>query len=145
MRLRPRSVLAVSAVLWLAGLVRATPCSAHPAAAGDLPLVWVLSTGGTISGKGLTSTSLAEYNAGALLGEELVSAVPEIKQVATIKVEQIANVSSPDITIANWLTLADRINAIFANDRKVAGVVITHRSEERRVGKEGRSRWSPYH
>ena len=24
-------------------------------------------------------------------------------------------------------------------------VVITHRSEERRVGKECRSRWSPYH
>jgi L-asparaginase len=92
----------------------------------ELPVVWVLSTGGTISGKGASSTSLAEYKSGALLGEELVAAVPEIKQVATIKVEQIANVSSTDITIANWLTLANRINAIFAGDPAVAGVVITH-------------------
>src|SRR5256886_5618794 len=27
----------------------------------------------------------------------------------------------------------------------IIGVAITHRSEERRVGKECRSRWSPYH
>ncbi len=93
---------------------------------GELPVVWVFSTGGTISGKGASSTSLAEYKAGALLGEELVAAVPEIKQVATVKVEQIANVSSTDITVAHWLTLANRINAIYASDPKVAGVVITH-------------------
>ena len=29
--------------------------------------------------------------------------------------------------------------------RKVARVRLTNRSEERRVGKECRSRWSPYH
>ena len=29
--------------------------------------------------------------------------------------------------------------------RKVAKVRLTNRSEERRVGKECRSRWSPYH
>ena len=72
------------------------------------------------------STSLAEYKSGALLGEQLVAGVPEIKQVASVKVEQIANVSSTDITIANWLTIANRINAIFKDDPKVAGVVVTH-------------------
>ena len=92
----------------------------------ELPLVWVLSTGGTISGRGATSTSLADYRSGAFLGEELVNAVPEIRQVARVKVEQIANVSSTDITIAHWLTLAKRINAIFENDPLTAGVVITH-------------------
>jgi L-asparaginase type II len=96
------------------------------AASAERPTVWVLSTGGTISGKGATSTSLAEYQAGAMRGEELVAAVPELKQVATIKVEQIANVSSTDITLEHWLTLANRINAIYAEDPKVAGVVITH-------------------
>src|SRR3712207_152069 len=30
-------------------------------------------------------------------------------------------------------------------DRVVEGYVVRHRSEERRVGKECRSRWSPYH
>src|SRR5256885_16955921 len=29
--------------------------------------------------------------------------------------------------------------------RSMAGIEIVHRSEERRVGKECRSRWSPYH
>jgi L-asparaginase len=73
-----------------------------------------------------TSTSLAEYKPGALLGEEIVNAVPEIKAVATVKVEQIANVSSADITIEHWLTLAHRINEIFAADATVSGVVVTH-------------------
>lgn len=102
------------------------PASAQTGANRDLPLVWVLSTGGTISGQGATSTSLAEYRSGALLGEQLVAGVPEIKQVASVKVEQIVNVGSTDITIANWLTIANRINDIFRDDPKVAGVVVTH-------------------
>ena len=118
---RLASVLAISSAL----LVHATPTLAQ-ASRADLPLVWVLATGGTISGKGASSTSLAEYKAGALLGEELVNAVPEIKQVATVRVEQIANVASTDLTIDNWLTLANRVNAIFDADPKAAGVVITH-------------------
>jgi L-asparaginase/Glu-tRNA(Gln) amidotransferase subunit D len=97
------------------------PCAAQRAnGSKDLPLVWVLSTGGTISGKGASSTSLTEYKAGSLLGEELVKAVPEIQQYARVRVEQIVNIGSPDITIENWITLAKRINRIFADDAKVA-------------------------
>jgi len=88
--------------------------------------VWVLSTGGTISGRGSSPTDLTNYRAGSLLGEQLVAGVPEIAQIADVKVEQIVNVASPDITIANWLTLAKRINAIFTSDPSTAGVVITH-------------------
>jgi L-asparaginase len=102
-----------------------TPCAGQDAPK-TLPVVWVLSTGGTISGRGATSTSLAEYKSGAILGEDLVRSVPEIAQVATVKVEQIANVSSTAITTAHWLTLAHRINAIFAAEPETAGVVITH-------------------
>jgi L-asparaginase/Glu-tRNA(Gln) amidotransferase subunit D len=80
----------------------ASPAKAQTEASRELPLVWVLSTGGTISGQGATSTSLAEYKSGALLGEQLVAGVPEIKQVASVQVEQIVNVSSTDVTIANW-------------------------------------------
>jgi L-asparaginase len=108
-----------------------TLCSAPGWAAQEvgppaLPLVWVLATGGTISGRGATSTSLTEYKSGSVLGEELVRGVPEIALVARVRVEQIANVSSTDITIANWLTLARRINEIYAADPHVAGVVVTH-------------------
>jgi L-asparaginase len=86
----------------------------------------VLSTGGTISGKGASATSLTEYKAGSYLGEELVAAVPEIQQVATVHAEQITNVRSSDLTFENWLTLAKRINSIFAADPDVAGIVVTH-------------------
>jgi L-asparaginase len=101
------------------------PAAAQPAPPAR-PLVWVLSTGGTISGRGAASTSLAEYESGALTGADLVAAVPEIADVADVRVEQIANVSSTDITLAHWLTLANRINAIFDADPNAAGVVITH-------------------
>jgi len=92
----------------------------------ELPTVYVLSTGGTIAGKGGSSMSLSEYRGGSLLGEELVKSVPEIEQYANVKVEQVTNVGSQDITTEHWTTLANRINAIFAENPEVAGVVVTH-------------------
>jgi len=92
----------------------------------EFPLVWVLSTGGTIAGKGVSSTSLSEYKAGSVLGQELIDAVPEIKKFANVKVEQVCNVGSPDIKVEMWAKLANRINGIFAEDPKVSGFVITH-------------------
>lgn len=108
------------------GLAPSRSPSAQGVRPATLPLVWVISTGGTIAGRGASSTSLSDYKAGAILGEELVRAVPEIKQYADVKVEQLFNVSSTDLTVANWVTLASRINTIFAEDPRVAGVVVTH-------------------
>ena len=34
---------------------------------------------------------------------------------------------------------------VLENPQKIIGAIGTERSEERRVGKECRSRWSPYH
>ena len=109
-----------------AALFTAATFSAQTGGGGERPIVWVLSTGGTIAGTGASSISLTQYKSGSLLGEALVAAVPEIKSIATVKTEQIANVSSNDITINHWLTMANRINEIFANDPKVAGIVVTH-------------------
>jgi len=95
-------------------------------ASGELPLVVVLSTGGTIAGRGGSTTSLTEYKSGSILGSELIDAVPEIKNYAQVRVEQIANIGSTNMNTAIWLKLAARINAIFSEDAKVAGVVITH-------------------
>ena len=100
--------------------------SAQAPPPSTLPTVVVIATGGTIAGRGASSTSLSNYKAGALAGEELVKAVPEIKQYADVRVEQLFNVSSSDLTVANWLELANRINTIFAGDPKVAGIVVTH-------------------
>jgi L-asparaginase len=86
--------------------------------------VCVLSTGGTISGRGSSPTDLSNYRSGGVLGDDVVKGVPQICQFATVKVEQIVNVGSPDITTENWLTIANRLSAIFA-DPAVAGVVVT--------------------
>jgi L-asparaginase len=94
--------------------------------AADLPLVVVLSTGGTIAGRGGASTSLTEYKSGSILGSELIDAVPEIKGYAQVRVEQIANIGSTNMNPAIWLKLANRINDIFKQDPKVSGVVVTH-------------------
>jgi L-asparaginase type II len=92
----------------------------------DLPLVWVLSTGGTIASSGGSPTDLSNYSVGNLSGEDLLHAVPAIGQLARIKVEPIANVFSSDLTTSHWLTLSRRINEILSADPSVAGVVVTH-------------------
>jgi L-asparaginase len=101
-----------------------TSAFAQSAATKELPVVWIFATGGTIAGQASTSTNLTDYKPG-VLGEQLVAGVPEIKQVARVRVEQIANVLSPDITVAHWLTLANRINAVL-REPDVAGAIVTH-------------------
>src|SRR5687768_18526848 len=81
----------------IAAMMAAAPSFAHAAQpAKPLPTVVVLSTGGTIAGKGGATTALSEYKSGSILGEELVNAVPEIKQYANVRVEQVVNVGSPN-------------------------------------------------
>jgi L-asparaginase len=99
--------------------------TALPTTAQTKPIVYVLSTGGTIAGSGSSSTDLSNYKPGAILGEQLVKAVPQIAQIADVRVEQVVNVNSSDITIENWLTLARRIQAILKEAPAVSGFVIT--------------------
>src|SRR6266436_6105810 len=121
----PRFFGNLAAVVLATGFACNFSCWAQQAIK-ELPLVWVLSTGGTIAGTGASSTNVAEYKGGTILGEDLVKAVPEIKQFANVKVQQIINIRSPDVKLENLLTLANGINGIFANDPSVAGVVVTH-------------------
>ena len=100
--------------------------SSPPDRPGARPLVWLLSTGGTIAGKGASSTNLTEYRGSSLLGSELLASVPEIERYAEVKVEQVVNVASPNMTADVWRTLSARINSIFSEDPRVAGVVVTH-------------------
>ncbi len=92
----------------------------------ELPRVVVLSTGGTIAGRGDSAMSLSEYKAGSLDGEQLVEAVPELREFARVRVEQVGNIGSSNMTMAVWCTLARRIDTLFAGDAGIAGVVITH-------------------
>ena len=101
------------------------PSFGQTTSAKPLPLAWVLSASGTISGRGSSPTDLSNYRSGGVLGEDVVKGVPQISQFATVKVDQIVNVGSPDITTENRLTIATRLSAVFA-DPPVAGVVVTH-------------------
>lgn len=87
-----------------------------------LPRVVVLATGGTIA-----STYDEEIGAlrAALTGDEIVSAVEGLSEIARVSVEQVANVNSRDMTPAVWLELGRRANALLA-EPDVAGVVVTH-------------------
>ncbi|MCR4621777.1 MAG: asparaginase [Clostridiales bacterium] len=88
------------------------------------PKIVVLATGGTIAGVGEAGKT-AGYKPGSLSAEELLSAVPELKDVAEIEAIQVCNVNSDDITADIWLTLARTINEL-AQDPDIKGFVLTH-------------------
>jgi len=84
----------------------------------SLPLVKVVATGGTI----------ANTPSGRLHAGEVAKAIPALRKVARLEVEELVRVASSSITVENWLTLARRINEILARETEVKGVVVTHGS-----------------
>ena len=90
------------------------------------PSLLLLATGGTIAGRGVTSTSLSSYTAGAMSGSELLQELPQLQEAAQIQVEQLANLDSADLQFQHWIDLVQRIRQVFAASPELAGVVITH-------------------
>ena len=86
----------------------------------------LLATGGTIAGSADDSATLNDYTAGVLGGDALLAAVPQLQDLATITVEQVANVDSADLLFEHWRALVACIRDAFAADPELAGVVITH-------------------
>lgn len=84
----------------------------------------VLATGGTIAGVGEQGKT-AGYKPGTLSADDLIAAVPELKDIAYIEALQICNVNSDDITDKIWLEIAQKINEL-SEDPTVTGFVITH-------------------
>jgi L-asparaginase len=83
-----------------------------------LPLVKVVATGGTI----------ANTPSGRLHAGEVAEAIPQLKKVARLEVEEFMRVGSSAITVEQWLALAKRVNEILAREPEVKGVVVTHGS-----------------
>jgi len=89
---------------------------AGTATQGDtLPRVYLFATGGTISNR----------DGGRLTVDELIKSVPNLSQRVRAEGEQFSNVSSGEITLAQWLDLSRRINDRFKKDADLAGVVVT--------------------
>ena len=101
-------------LLALSALLGISPALAQE----KLPLIKVVATGGTI----------ANTPSGRLHAGEVAEAIPQLKKVARLEVEELMRVGSSAITLAQWLTLARRINEIFAREPEVKGVVVTHGS-----------------
>ena len=91
---------------------------AWPLAAGAPPRVRVIATGGTI----------ANHIAGRLSGSALVDSVPSVSAIARVEAETFSNVSSVELTLADWVRLSKRVNDVLANG-DVAGVVVTSGSD----------------
>ena len=90
----------------------------------------VLATGGTIAGAGEQGKNVG-YKSGSIEAQTLIDAVPELKNVANIFVEQVCNINSDDITSEIWILLALRIkelseNGFGATHENVDGFVIMH-------------------
>lgn len=99
-------------------------CLAGSVHAAEKPHIVILATGGTIAGSAQSQTQ-AGYSSGQVGVDILINAVPQVREIASVTGEQVANVGSQDMSDAIWLTLARRVNALLA-DSGVDGVVITH-------------------
>jgi len=96
----------------------------YAAAQTKTPKIAILATGGTIAGAAATGTQSA-YTSGAVTIDAMIAAVPGIKDLASIKGEQISNVGSQDMSFDIMLKLAKRINELLLTP-DVDGIVITH-------------------
>src|SRR6185369_11215028 len=92
-------------------------------AAWALPKIKVLATGGTIAGAQATQAD-AGYKSGTFSVDDLIKAVPQLKNIAEMSGEQVANIGSQTMNHEVWLKLAKRVNETLAGDTD--GVVITH-------------------
>ena len=90
----------------------------------------ILATGGTIAGAGEQGKDIG-YKSGSIKAQALIDAVPELKNVANIFVEQVCNINSDDITSEIWISLARRIkelavDGVGESHEYVDGFVIMH-------------------
>lgn len=92
--------------------------------AQQLPNIYILATGGTIAGTG-TSTTGSSYTPGQVAINELISAVPELQDIAHVRGEQIVKIGSQDMNDTIWLKLAHYLNTLLER-KDIDGVVITH-------------------
>lgn len=105
-------------------LLSASHAAAAEKAGEGKARIRILATGGTIAGAQTRPQDYA-YKAGALDVEQLIAAVPDLKQLASLDGEQVARIGSQDMNDAVWLKLARRINALLATP-EVDGIVVTH-------------------
>lgn len=90
-----------------------------------LPNVVILGTGGTIAGKGNSTTNTAVYVAGAMDVNDLVKGTPEVMTVANCVAKSVLQKPSENMKVKDWITLATKAQEYLDQD-DVDGIVVTH-------------------
>src|SRR6185436_8873179 len=75
------------------------------------PKIKILATGGTIAGAQTTSAEVG-YKSGTFSVDDLIKAVPQLKNLADLSGEQLANIGSQTMNHEVWLKLAKRVNEV---------------------------------
>ncbi|MGC8811978.1 MAG: Glu-tRNA(Gln) amidotransferase subunit GatD [Candidatus Aenigmatarchaeota archaeon] len=86
-----------------------------------LPLISILGTGGTIA-------SRIDYRTGGVYASfsphDIAAQIPELKEIANIKVEQVMNIMSEDMSPERWVEIAKAIAKEINSGSK--GIIVTH-------------------
>ncbi len=110
-------------IISVISLVALFACASY-AQGAKKPRIVIVATGGTIAGSAASATE-AGYQSGAVGVDILIQAVPQLKDVADVKGEQVASIGSQDMNDEVWIKLANRVNELLASP-DVDGVAITH-------------------
>ncbi|HWS63318.1 MAG TPA: asparaginase [Steroidobacteraceae bacterium] len=89
------------------------------------PKIVIIGTGGTIAGAGHSSANANAYQSAVVAVDKLISSLPEIKNVADVKGEQIFQIGSESFNNERLLRLAHRISDLLKS-KDVDGIVVTH-------------------
>ena len=126
-------------------------CSVETPEGANIGLVLNLATYARINEYGFIETPYLKVVDGHVTDEVVyLDASQEINEViadAGVKLDENNNLKSPRVSARKFLQPArvdtSEVTLIDASHKQILGSLC--RSEERRVGKECRSRWSPYH
>lgn len=89
------------------------------------PNIVVVATGGTIAGAGASSANSATYTAAKVPVDQLINAVPQLREIAEVTGVQALQIASESITDKELLSLARQVNDLVKKD-DINGIVITH-------------------
>ncbi len=89
--------------------------------------IQIIATGGTIAGISKNPSS-GSYKSGNVEIDELLVHIPELKNIANIKTEQLVNIGSQDLDERILLKLAKRVQKA-VDDENIDGVLILHGSD----------------
>lgn len=98
--------------------------NAAPPSINTRPRIVLLGTGGTIASSASRTTQLVDYKVTST-AESVLATVPEVRELAEVRCEQIVNVDSHEIDNALLLTIARRAQTVL-QEPEVDAVVITH-------------------